>query len=194
MMAGDYVRRSVAEFVGTFALIFIGAGSVIYGDIVGVALAHGLVIAVMVSAVGLISGGFFNPGITIGFLITRRLAPSLGAVYLVVQFAAAALAALLLRWVLPASARTGSHLGAPILGSGVSSGKGVAIEAVLTFFLVWAVFATAVDPRGTFKQIAGLAIGLTITVDAPVGVRPPRGGVEPRPAGGPPPLRRPPGQ
>ena len=88
MMAGDYVRRSVAEFVGTFALIFIGAGSVIYGDIVGVALAHGLVIAVMVSAVGLISGGFFNPGITIGFLITRRLAPSLGAVYLVVQFAA----------------------------------------------------------------------------------------------------------
>jgi aquaporin Z len=170
MMAGDYVRRSVAEFVGTFALIFIGAGSVIYGDIVGVALAHGLVIAVMVSAVGLISGGFFNPGITIGFLITRRLAPSLGAVYLVVQFAAAALAALLLRWVLPASARTGSHLGAPILGSGVSSGKGVAIEAVLTFFLVWAVFATAVDPRGTFKQIAGLAIGLTITFDALMGL------------------------
>src|SRR3954468_3591297 len=169
MMAGDYVRRSVAEFVGTFALIFIGAGSVIYGDIVGVALAHGLVIAVMVSAVGLISGGFFNPGITIGFLITRRLAPSLGAVYLVVQFAAAALAALLLRWVLPASARTGSHLGAPILGSGVSSGKGVAIEAVLTFFLVWAVFATAVDPRGTFKQIAGLAIGLTITIDVLMG-------------------------
>ena len=70
----------------------------------------------------------------------------------------------------PASARTGSHLGAPILGSGVSSGKGVAIEAVLTFFLVWAVFATAVDPRGTFKQIAGLAIGLTITFDALMGL------------------------
>jgi MIP family channel proteins len=170
MLAGDYVRRSVAEFIGTFALIFVGAGAVIYGDIVGVAFANGLVIAVMVSAVGLISGGFFNPAITIGFLLTRRIAPSLGVVYLVVQFAAAALAALLLRWVLPANARTGSHLGAPILGTGVTSGKGVAIEAVLTFFLVWAVFATAVDPRGTFKQIAGLAIGLTIVFDALMGL------------------------
>src|SRR5262249_36152083 len=170
MMAADYVRRSVAEFVGTFALIFVGAGAVIYGDIVGVALANGLVIAVMVSAVGLISGGFFNPAITIGFLITRRIAPSLGVLYLVVQFGAAALAALLLRWVLPPNARIGSHLGAPMLGTGVSSGKGVAIEAVLTFFLLWAVFATAVDPRGTFKQIAGLAIGLTIVFDALMGL------------------------
>ena len=170
MMAGDYVRRSVAEFVGTFALIFVGAGAVIYGDLVGIAFANGLAIAVMVSAVGLISGGFFNPAITIGFLLTRRIAPSLGVVYLVVQFGAAALAALLLRWVLPANARTGSHLGAPMLGTGVSSGKGVAIEAVLTFFLVWAVFATAVDPRGTFKQIAGLAIGLTIVFDALMGL------------------------
>jgi len=166
MMAGDYVRRSVAEFVGTFALIFVGAGSVIYGDVVGVALAHGLVIAVMVSAVGLISGGFFNPAITIAFVFTRRIAAPLAGLYLVVQLAAAALAALLLRWVLPMNARTGSHLGAPILGSGVSAGKGVAIEAVLTFFLVWVVFATAVDPRGTFKQIAGLAIGFTIALDA----------------------------
>ena len=144
-MAGDYVRRSVAEFVGTFALIFIGAGSVIYGDIVGVALAHGLVIAVMVSAVGLISGGFFNPAITIAFLVTRRIAPRLAGLYLVVQLVAATLAALLLRWVLPANARSGSHLGAPLLGTGISSGKGVAIEAVLTFFLVWVVFTIALD-------------------------------------------------
>ena len=170
MMAGDYVRRSVAEFVGTFALIFIGAGSVIYGDIVGVALAHGLTIAVMVSAVGLISGGFFNPAITIAFLVTRRIAPRLAGLYLLVQLVAATLAALLLRWVLPANARSGSHLGAPLLGTGISSGKGVAIEAVLTFFLVWVVFATAVDPRGTFKQIAGLAIGFTIALDALMGL------------------------
>src|SRR5690349_24433337 len=111
MMAGDYVRRSVAEFVGTFALIFVGAGSVIYGDVVGVALAHGLVIAVMVSAVGLISGGFFNPAITIAFVVTRRITASLAGLYLVVQLSAAALAALLLRWVLPANARSGPHLG-----------------------------------------------------------------------------------
>jgi aquaporin TIP len=169
-MTGDYVRRSVAEFIGTFALIFIGAGSVIYGDIVGVAFAHGLTIAVMVSAVGLISGGHFNPAITLGFLITRRIAPSLAGMYLLVQFGAAALAALILRWVLPAAARTGSHLGAPLIGSGISSGKAVAIEAILTFLLVWVVFATAVDPRGTFKQIAGLAIGFTIALDILMGV------------------------
>src|SRR3954454_15355471 len=115
MMAGDYIRRTAAEFVGTFALLFIGCGSVLYGDPVGVALAHGLVIAVMVSAVGLISGGFFNPAITIAFVLTRRIPASLAALYLVVQLAAAALAALLLHWVLPASARTASHLGAPAL-------------------------------------------------------------------------------
>jgi aquaporin Z len=165
-LAGDYLRRGFAEFVGTFALIFVGAGSVIYGDVVGVALAHGLVIAVMVSAVGLISGGFFNPGLTIAFLVTRRIAAPLAVFYLLVQFGAAALAALLLKWVLPAAAESGAKLGAPVLGTGISSGKGLAVEAVLTFFLVFVVFATAVDPRGTFKQIAGLAIGFTISLDA----------------------------
>ena len=170
MMAGDYLRRGVAEFVGTFALIFVGAGAVIYGDLVGIALANGLVIAVMVSAVGLISGGFFNPAITIAVAVTRRIAPTLAGVYLVVQLGAAALAALLLKWVLPHIAASNSHLGVPRLGTGVSAGKGVTIEAVLTFFLVWVVFATAIDPRGTFKQIAGLAIGLTITLDALMGL------------------------
>jgi aquaporin TIP len=170
MMTGDYVRRGAAEFVGTFALIFVGAGSIIYGDVVGVALAHGLVIAVMVSAVGLISGGFFNPAITLAFVVTRRIEARLAGLYLLAQFGAAALAALLLKWVLPATAENGTHLGAPTLGTGISGGKGLVVEAVLTFFLVWVVFATAVDPRGTFKQIAGLAIGFTIALDALMGV------------------------
>src|SRR5882672_5619530 len=113
MLSGDHLRRAVAEFVGTFALIFVGAGSVIYGDLVGIALANGLVIAVMVSAVGLVSGRIFNPAITIAFAITRRIHPQLAAFYLVVQLGAAALAELLLRWVLPEAARTSSHLGAP---------------------------------------------------------------------------------
>jgi aquaporin Z len=171
MMAGDYIRRSAAEFVGTFALIFVGAGSVVFArTTTDIALAHGLVIAVMVSAVGLVSGGLFNPAITIAFVVTRRIEARLAGLYLLVQFGGATLAALLLKWVLPADAESGSHLGAPALGAGISSGKGVVVEAVLTFFLVWAVFATAVDPRGTFKQIAGLAIGLTITFDALMGL------------------------
>ncbi len=160
-MGLDFLRRGVAEFVGTFALIFIAAGATIYGDLVGLALASGLVIAVMVSSVGHISGGHFNPAVTLGFLVTRRISPPHAVLYWIVQFGGAALAALLLKWVLPTGAAT--NLGAPSLNSAVDAGKGVTIEAVLTFFLVWVVFATMADERGTFKQIAGLAIGLTIT-------------------------------
>jgi aquaporin TIP len=164
VLEGDYVRRGVAEFVGAFALIFVGAGSAIYGQLVAGAFANGLVIAVMVSALGFISGGHFNPAVTLGFLVTRRIAPRLAALYWAAQFGAAALAALLLRWVLPPPASL--RAGVPALAASLSSGKGLVIEAVLTFFLVWVIFASAVDPRGSFRQIAGLAIGLTIVLDA----------------------------
>ena len=159
----DMAQRGIAEFVGTFALIFIAAGSTIYGDLVGLALASGLVIAVMITAVGHISGGHFNPAVTLGFLVTRRIHPIHAVAYWIVQFGAAALAALLLDWVLPNSASP--HLGAPALNSQVDTGKGVTIEAVLTFFLVWVIFASMADERNWFKQVAGLAIGLVITMD-----------------------------
>src|SRR5438093_3022590 len=184
-MDHDPVRRGIAEFVGTFTLIFIGAGSIlalttlflpaisspqaqgVYGGLtlVSVAFAHGLAIAVMVSAVGHISGGHFNPAVTLGFLVTRRLAPTLAIIYWSVQLLGATAAALLLRWFYSASVRGTTNLGSPALGSGISVWQGVVIEGVLTFFLVWVVFATAADPGGTFKSIAGLAIGLTITLD-----------------------------
>jgi aquaporin TIP len=166
----DYLRRGAAEFIGTFALIFVGAGSVGFArTLTDIALAHGLVIAVFVSALGFISGGHFNPAITLGFLVTRRIAPVLAVWYWVVQFGAAAIAALLLKWVLPSAIENQSHLGAPSLGGGITSGAAVVVEAVLTFFLVFVVFATAVDPRGAFKQIAGLAIGFTIALDVLMG-------------------------
>jgi aquaporin TIP len=180
----DPLRRGCAEFVGTFTLVFIGAGSILaFGKLfagalaaggalqitglglVAVAFAHGLAIAVMVSAMGHISGGHFNPSITFGFLITRRLAPVLALVYWVAQFAGAIAAAALLRWFFTKQERNGVQLGAPGLGGGVTHWQGFVIEIVLTFFLVWVVFATAADPGGTFKSIAGLAIGLTITID-----------------------------
>jgi aquaporin TIP len=166
MLERDYLRRATLEFVGVFALIFVAAGGAAYArSPVDLALANGLVIAVMVSAAGPISGGHINPAVTLGFLVTRRIAPLLAVVYWVAQFSGAVLAALLLKWVLPAGAESASNLGVPALGSGLGSGAAVVIEAVLTFFLVWVVFATAVDPRGTFKQVAGLAIGFTITFD-----------------------------
>ncbi len=170
-MQGDFLRRGAAEFVGAFALTFVGAGAILSqaGGLTGVALAHGLVIAVMVSAVGHISGGHFNPAITLSFLVTRRMAPALAAVYWVAQFAGAAIAALLLKWIYPDQVSDGLKLGAPLLGPGIGAGAGLVLEAILTFFLVLAVFATAVDERGTFKSIAGLAIGLTITFDVLMG-------------------------
>ncbi|HST54446.1 MAG TPA: MIP family channel protein [Solirubrobacteraceae bacterium] len=170
-MSEDAFRRAVAEFIGTFTLIFIGVGSIVTASsihdpsLIGVALAHGLAIAVMVSALGHISGGHFNPAITFGMLITRRITPRLGVIYWAAQLAGAAIAALLVKELLPHAATDVVKLGVPALGGGVNAGAGFALEAILTFFLTWVVFASAVDPRGTFKSIAGLAIGLTITLD-----------------------------
>lgn len=164
-MERDFLRRGTAEFVGAFALMFIGGGAIMTGaDLLGIALAHGLVIAVMASAVGHISGGHFNPAVTFGFLVTRRIDPSLALVYWIVQLAGATLAALLLWWIYPADVTEGASLGAPLLSDRIGTGAGFVVEVVLTFFLVWVIFASAADPRGTFRSIAGLAIGLTITL------------------------------
>jgi aquaporin TIP len=166
----DALRRCVAEFIGAFTLIFAGAGSLIVLvrapslGLVGVALAHGLAIAIMVSALGHISGGHFNPAVTFGFLITRRMQPALAVSYWASQLAGALVAALLLKGLFPSADVDAAKLGVPALG-GIGAGAGVALEMILTFFLVWVVFATAADPRGTFKSIAGLAIGLTISMD-----------------------------
>src|SRR3989440_9808774 len=189
-MDHDPLRRGFAEFVGTFTLVFIGAGSILTIEklfapvavqspqaasfysglgLVAVAFAHGLAIAVMVSAVGHISGGHFNPAVTLGFVVTRRIAPSLAVVYWSMQFAGATAAAALLRWFFDTRTRQLTNLGAPGVGGGIDHWQALVIEMILTFFLVWVVFATAVDPGGTFKSIAGLAIGLTIPIDILMG-------------------------
>ena len=170
-MEGETLRRSIAEFVGAFALVFVGAGSMMTGggDLLGVAVAHGLILAIMVTALGHISGGHFNPAVTLGFLITRRIRPLLGLSYWVAQFAGAVAAALLLKWIYPDNVSDAAKLGAPTLNSQISVGAGFVLEAVMTFFLVWVVFATAADPRGAFTIIAGFAIGLTIAADILIG-------------------------
>jgi aquaporin Z len=160
------LQRGVAEFIGTFTLIFIGGGAGIVSghDIVAVALANGLAIGIMVSNLGHISGGHFNPAITLGFLATRRITGTLAAVYWAAQFLGSLAAALILRGFFhKLTVFATPHAGA------FGAGKGFALEIIMTFFLVWAVWATAVDPGGAFKAIAGLAIGLTITIDVFVG-------------------------
>lgn len=160
------MRRGVAELVGTFALIFVGMGSIVFvqsSGLIGVAFAHGLTIAIMASAVGHISGGHFNPAVTLAFVVTRRIAPLLAVVYWLAQLAGGVLGALALRGLFPSEANLDQ--GVPVVNETISVGAGLGLEALLTFFLVWVIFATAVDPGGAFKSIAGLAIGLTITID-----------------------------
>jgi aquaporin TIP len=160
-------RRGVAEYVGAFTLIFIGggAGIVSHSDIVAVALANGLAIGLMVSNLGHISGGHFNPAITLGFVTTRRITLPLAIAYWAFQLLGAISAAFILRYLF---GETLVKLGAAP-HSTTTDGKALVLEGIMTFFLVWAVWATAVDPRGAFKSIAGLAIGLTITIDVFVG-------------------------
>jgi aquaporin TIP len=171
IMFEDALRRAVAEFIGAFTLIFIGAGAAVAANqihdptLIGVAIANGLAIGVMVSAMGHISGAHFNPAITFGFLITRRIKPALGVLYWVAQLAGAALAALLVHDLIPHATTEAVKLGVPAIGNGVDAASAFGLEAIMTFFLAWVIFASAVDERGTFKSIAGLAIGLTITID-----------------------------
>jgi aquaporin TIP len=170
--------KLLAEFVGTFALIFIGAGSIVAqgNEITGVtpgsglitiALAHGLAIGTMVSAVGHVSGGHFNPAVTTGLWVARRIGSWEAVVYVVTQLAAGIAAAFVLRWVVPQSFWEPAALGATVFI--VSGAQAIAIEAILTFFLVWVVFATAVDPEGSFNKVAGLAIGFVIAMDIMMG-------------------------
>lgn len=164
-------KAAVAEFVATFALIFVGAGSVILAvgtgqlDLVGVALAHGLVLAVMVSVTGHISGGLVNPAVTIALWAAGRISTQRGAVLIVAQTAGAVAGALLVRFVVGGDLFDVGGAGAPALGPDVAVGKGIVLEAILTFFLVFAVFGTAVDDRGPFSKTAGLTIGLVLTFD-----------------------------
>ncbi|MFI5010107.1 MAG: MIP family channel protein [Solirubrobacterales bacterium] len=174
-MPKDNARLAVAEFIGTFTLIFVGAGSIIASEglesssLIGVAIAHGLAIGTMVAVYARVSGAHFNPAVTFGFLLTRRIKPTLAGVYWVAQLAGAAVAALLLKELLPSGPTEAVHLGVPALGHGVNAGAGVVLEGILTFLLVTVVFGTAVDPKGAFKSIAALMIGLTITIDILIG-------------------------
>jgi MIP family channel proteins len=172
-------EQAVAEFLGTFALVFIGAGSVViasangsgYVGLIGVALAHGLVLAVFISNFGHISGGHFNPAVTFAAWVGGKIETLRGASYVLAQLAGATAGAALLRWILPEQVWRNASLGATLVSHrlGITNGKAVLIEAILTFFLVITVYATAVDDRGTFKSIAGLPIGLVLVFDILIG-------------------------
>jgi MIP family channel proteins len=168
-------RSYWAEFVGTFTLCFAGQGAICAAamgvapgaGLLGIAVAHGLALAIMITALGTTSGAHFNPAVTFGFVITGRQSVASGIGYWVSQLAGAIVASFLLAAVVPASVAQATHLGAAARAADVSVGGAFVIELVLTFFLVTAVWGTAVDPR--CAKVGGFAIGLTVTMDILMG-------------------------
>ncbi len=151
-------KNLIVEFIGTFALIFVGAGAVAIdvGGLTGAAFAHGFIVIAFIYAYGYISGTHINPAVTLGLLIAGEIefVPALG--YWIVQFLGGILGALLLNVLLP----NPGDLGVTILSEGVTPVQGLVVEIVLTFFLVNTIFNTAVNRKA--GNFAGLAIGLSL--------------------------------
>jgi aquaporin Z len=166
-------QKLFAEFLGTFAVVFFGVGAVCADrflqtsggiGLLGIALASGLAMAIMVSALGHISGGHFNPAVSIGFWVTKRIGTLDAFLYWAAQILGGIAAAFLLRSTIPEETWRAVALGTPTLLRDFPALSAMVLEAVTSFFLVLVFFATAVDDRGSFRAIAGFGIGLTITL------------------------------
>lgn len=165
----DAWRHFIAEFIGTFALVFVGSAAIMAAKqsgspaaLIEVAMAHGLILAVMVSALMRISG-HFNPAITLGFLATRRIEAMMAALYIVAQLLGAVVAAYALKATFPDAIFVATRGGGQAISLDVSGGQAFILEAIATFFLAFVVFGTAVDPKS--PKIGGLAIGFVIAAD-----------------------------
>jgi MIP family channel proteins len=166
--------RLAAEALGTFALIFIGCGAVIVAGLpsagfglLGIALAHALVLSVMVTATMNISGGHINPAVTIGLMVARRISVRDAGAYIVAQLAGAVLGAYALKLVIPGGILALSTMGTPALSKATSITPAIGLEAVLTFFLMSAVMGTAVADEA--PKVGGFGIGLVLLFDILVG-------------------------
>jgi MIP family channel proteins len=168
------LRRSLAEALGTFALVFIGVGSIaskFYPDanygILGIATAHAIVLAVMVTATMAVSGGHLNPAVTIGLLVARRTNARTAVSYIVAQLAGAVLGALAVKVLFPIGVTRPIALGTPTIAGNVQLWQAISLEAILTFFLVSAVFGTCVNSEA--PKVGGFAVGLVLLFDILVG-------------------------
>lgn len=161
------LRPLAAEFIGVFLFVFITAGAIVlnqYRDgiigLAGIAAAQGITLAIAVTATMNISGGHLNPAVTLGLFSVGRIGWKQAGLYVVAQLLGAVLAAYAVKGLYPEGAGLVAQLGAPRLASDISFTQGVLIEAILTFFLAFAVMGTAVD--ATAPKVAGWAIGLTV--------------------------------
>jgi len=165
----DSWRHFAAEFIGIFALTFVGGASIMVSQqthnangLLVAALAHGTILAIMVSATMRISG-HLNPAVTLGFLVTRRIEPMMAAIYIVAQLLGAVLAAYALKAIFPADVAAATRLGGQSIAIDLGAGQAILCEFIATFFLTFVVFGTAVDPQA--PKVGGFAIGLAVTAD-----------------------------
>lgn len=163
-----------AELMGTFTLILIGVGSIAADNasdgrlgLLGIALAHGLAIAVMVSATAATSGGHLNPAVTFAAYVSGHLSAAKALLYVAAQSLGALAAAATVQQMFPDPLMAAIRLGTPALAQGVTLGQAMLTEIVLTFFLVFAVFGTGLEPRGS--KAGGLYIGLAVVMGILVG-------------------------
>ena len=172
------LRPCLAEFLGTFYLCFAGIGSILCSTpavganpgLLGIALAHGLALSVAINVFGGESGAHFNPAVTAGFVVTRRIAPKLAVAYIVAQLLGATTAAGVCRVIFPAEAVSAAQLGIPLPAPWATTGTVLLAEFIMTYLLMTSIFGTAVDDRGRVVKIGAFGIGLTVTFDILCGV------------------------
>jgi aquaporin TIP len=168
------LKALIAEFVGTFIFVFIGVGAIASQqltvgalDLNWIAVAHGLAVAVTISATAAISGGHLNPSVTFGVWLVGKIDTQTALGYVISQCLGGILAALSIELIFPSEVWQAIGKGVPTLGQGVSPVVGVFVEFLLTFFVVFVVFGTAIDARS--PKLGGLFIGLTVILDILVG-------------------------
>ncbi len=162
----DSLRHFVAEFVGTFALVFVGSGSILMARatsapnaLLTVALATGLILGVMVMATMRVSG-HLNPVVTAAFLATRRIEPMMAGLYIVAQLLGALAGAYALKACTPADLFVSVQGGIQSISIDVTGAQAFFLEAIATFLLVFVTFGTLVDPRA--PNGGGIAVGFTM--------------------------------
>ncbi len=174
--AASLTSRLTAELIGTLFFVFLAAGSIVsaaylhlpnYLVIPFVAATIGLSLALAVSATMGVSGGHLNPAVTIGLFVARKIKGKEAILYIIAQVIGATIGAALLFVLFPTSVGNAAYWGTTTLGSGVTIMQGIAVEIILTFLLLLAVFGTAVDERA--PKIGGFGIGLTVALDIMVG-------------------------
>jgi len=165
----DAARHFLAEFIGVFALVFVGSGAIMAAQqtksaspLLLVATAHGLILSIMVTATMRISG-HLNPAVTIGFLAARRIEPLMAGIYICAQILGAIAAAYMLKATMPADLFAATRGGGQAISLDVTARQAFVLELIATFFLTFVVFATAVDPDA--PKVGGFAIGLTVGAD-----------------------------